>query len=353
MRPPPEASAFALAQRNFDLIPAERRDAWFDAFRRARRASLPLPERVIVELANTCNLDCPMCRVGAHGVNLDRVMSLEDLERVATALFPTAREVRLNGLGESTLIPGFDRYLDVIGRHDVSLELITNGTGEVQIYNRLVGRGATLLYSWDAATPSRFEALRRGARWGAVEQTVRRVAEHAHGLRRAGLLHLLFTLQPVNRDDLPGVVALARELGVPSVLVNVAKLSDPSWARGLRQEIEAAFRAAQTQAEASGVRLFLPDQVAGVPLTGRGGMRTSAAGCDRPWKEVVIRWDLNVQVCNMFNPYTTGNLRLRPFPDIWEGAFAQAFRDNLNGPARHPYCEGCAYIGAVYARKTS
>ena len=64
-----------------------------------------------------------------------------------------------------------------------------------------------------------------------------------------------------------------------------------------------------------------------------------------------MRWDLDVQVCNMFNPYAYGNLALHSVDRVWRGAFAQAFRANVNTSSRHPYCQGCAYIGEVYVRK--
>src|SRR5205085_1633093 len=134
---PPDSGAFALAFRNFDPIPYEQRQAWLSPFQRARKLDdVPWPERVIVEIANTCNLDCPMCRVGWQGVDLRRVMSLDRFRRVAADLFPRAREVRLNGLGESTVVPDFTDYLDVLDEYPVSVELITNGTGARSIYRR-------------------------------------------------------------------------------------------------------------------------------------------------------------------------------------------------------------------------
>ncbi len=348
---PPDAHAFSLAQRNFDAIAQDHRAAWHHAFRRARRGLVPMPERVIIEIANTCNLDCPMCRVGEHGVNLERVMPIGQFADIARALLPTARDVRLNGLGETTLVPGFRSYLDVLERFSVNLELITNGTGSAAAYERIVTSGGTILFSWDAASPARFEALRRGARYTDIAATVRAVSEAARLSGRRDGLHLLFTLQPANRSDLPAVVEMAAELDVANVVVNVAKLRDVGWQAEHRDDVLSAFADAERVAARCAVRLFLPDRFGNDSVPLRSAMPTSASGCDRPWKEVVIRWNLDVQVCNMFNPYVYGNLHLRSFPSIWEGAFAAAFRENVNTSACHPYCRGCAYIGDVYARK--
>lgn len=349
---PPESHALVLAQRNFDTLPKAERTHWSSRFQAARSSeSLPWPERVIIELANTCNLDCPMCRVGAQGVNLARIMPLKSFQELAAQLFPHVREVRLNGLGESTLIPDFGAYLDVIRDHSVQVELITNGTGAVPLYTRMVEEGATLLFSWDAAHPALFERLRRPARWDALVGTLRAVAEVARRLRREQQLFLLFTLQGANRAELPALVELAAAWGIPHLLVNVVKQRSDAWIQPHLEELLGVFADAEARAKRLGVRLFLPDTLAGqrVPLASTS--RTAGSSCDRPWKEVVIRWNLDVQVCNMFNPYTYGNLSLRPFEHIWHGAFAQVFRENINTSRCHPYCKGCYYLKDVYVRK--
>ncbi len=349
---PPESHALILAQRNFDAMPKAERSHWSSRFQQVRRAeALPWPERVIIELANTCNLDCPMCRVGAYGVNLARIMPLESFKALAAQLFPRVREVRLNGLGESTLIPNFGEYLDVIREHPVQVELITNGTGPVLLYTRMVEEGATLLFSWDAAQPALFERLRRPARWGVLVSTLRAVADIARRQQREEQLFLLFTLQGANRAELPALVERAAEWGIPHLLVNVVKQRSDAWIQPHQEELLATFAEAEVRAQRLGVRLFLPDTLAGhrVPLASTS--RTAGSGCDRPWKEVVIRWDLDVQVCNMFNPYTYGNLSLRPFEHIWHGAFAQVFRENINSLRCHPYCRGCYYLKDVSVRK--
>lgn len=349
---PPDSGAFALSFRNFDPLPPVERPAWLEVFQRARTIDdTPWPERVIVEIANTCNLDCPMCRVGRQGIDLRRVMPLDHFRRVATELFPRAREVRLNGLGESTVVPDFPRYLDVLDEYPASLELITNGTGDPSVYRRMLNAGATLLFSWDAATPALFEALRRPTKWNTVVHILGEIASYARLHRRSEQMHLLFTLQPANVRELSALIQCAVAWDVPHVVVNLAKLSDDAWLERRSEEILEEFAAAEEAARRASIRLFLPDQLGQRSVTLASACQTSASGCDRPWKEVVIRWDLDVQVCNMFNPYTYGNLALRSFERIWRGAFAQAFRAHVNEITRHPYCRGCAYIGEVYARK--
>ena len=351
----PDSNAFALAQRNLSLLPPEIQPAWQRSILAGRSLQdLPWPERVIIELANTCNLDCPMCRVGAHGADLRRIMPLEDFRRLLLRLATiSVRDIRLNGLGESTLVPGFDAYLDLLAGQEVTVELITNGTAPPRVYRRMVDDGATLLFSWDAAEPALFEKLRRGARWARCLEILTAVARYARDAGREDLVHLIFTMQAGNVDQLPPLVELAAARGIAHVLVNMVKLPDDGWQQRKQRQVRESFRAAHEVASARGVSLYLPESAAGEGCALPSVCRTSATGCDRPWRELVVRWDQEVQVCNMFNPYSYGNLRLHSLEHAWRGPFARAFRDAVNTTNQHPYCRGCCYIGDVYEKKNT
>ena len=65
-----ESSAFALDRRNFDYLPDEQAAHWRAAFLRVRADLAQGPTKLILELLNSCNFDCPMCRVGEHGIDL-------------------------------------------------------------------------------------------------------------------------------------------------------------------------------------------------------------------------------------------------------------------------------------------
>lgn len=346
----PDSSACALAQKNFEVLPLSIRRAWTNAFCDSKHLdSTPWPERLIIEIANTCNLDCPMCRVGEYGINLKRVMSLERFKSLGP-LFQNAKEVRLNGLGESTLVPDFELYIDELERFPVSIELITNGTGPVAHYTRLLDLGGTILFSWDAATPNLFEQLRRPARWPALVAQLTAVSRYASEEGRSTQICLLFTLQPANIKELVPLLELALQWKIQNVIVNIAKLADDCWLARLQSSIAEEFERADKCAHDLSLNLYLPDQIGTQKLALPSVCQTSAAGCNRPWKELVIRYDMEVQVCNMFNPYSYGNLQIHSPERVWRGGFAQAFRATINTTERHPYCQGCAYIGEVYAR---
>jgi radical SAM protein with 4Fe4S-binding SPASM domain len=348
---PPEGGAFALSQRNLDALPDEARDRWARAITQGSPRSSPaLPERLILELLHACNLDCPMCRVGELGVDLDRRMPFDLFCRIADELFDHVREVRLNGLGETTLLPDLDRYLDVLDRRSVRIELITNGTGKLAIYERLVAGGGTVLVSWDAARPDVFERVRRPARFAPLVEAMEELGNIAARLGRRDALHLLYTLQPGTERELPGIVELAHRFGMPSVIANIAKLSAKDWLRRVEAAALEAFAEADRTASRLGVKLSLPDQLGAHRIDLPSAMPSAARGCDRPFKEAVIRWNGDVQVCNMFNPWVYGNVLLGPFERSWKSGFAHAFRTQFRTEPGHPYCKECCYLAGVHER---
>lgn len=344
------ANLLEIVQRNGHVLPSDRRDAWMSEMTRPVRSAerVPWPERIILELANTCNLDCPMCRVGEFGVASERFMSRDLFEQVADELFPHAREVRLNGLGEATLVPWFHDCLERVSRAGMHGEIITNLTCDDETISRLIAARFVVLVSWDAATPSLFEKLRRPARFESQLAKLRMLFAVADSAKLRDHLHLLFTLQRGNIDELSGMVQLAADVGIPNVLVNVVKLQDESWIAAVAARIESALDDARAEAGRTGVHLTLPDHIGPLRLHGGGVLPSSAAGCDRPLREVVIRWNGEVTVCNMFNPYTYGHLGRHGFERCWNGSIAQAFRRLVNTRKKHPYCEGCHYVHGVY-----
>ncbi|MEQ1735939.1 MAG: SPASM domain-containing protein [Rhodoglobus sp.] len=346
------ANMLELVERNGHGLPPERRRRWMIEMTRPAAAveRRPDPERLILELANTCNLDCPMCRIGEFGVDATRFMARELFDRCAADLFPRVREVRLNGLGEATLVPWFEHCIDRVRDAGLHGELITNLTCAEATMRRLVEARFVVLTSWDAATPALFEKLRRPAVWQEQRARLQTLAALAARARTSDHLHLLFTLQRANVAELPGVVELAADVGVPNVLVNVVKLRDERWVERARPDILRSIEVARELAHARGIALTLPDHVGELSLHGAGVLPTSARGCDRPHKEVVVRWNGELTVCNMFNPYAYGHLERHGFDRSWNGSLAQAFRRLVDGPDPHPYCEGCYYVHGVYKR---
>ena len=342
-----DSNAVALSMRNFGSMPHEVAAEWSSQFALQKQSEIPFPKKAIIEIANTCNLDCPMCRVGQFGVNLNRVLPLEKFTEIINQL-QGVEIVRLNGLGESTLVPDFNKYLQILFDRKIIVELISNGSGKEEHYQSILENNGVVLISFDAAEKEIFESLRRPANWEIYTDKLISLAKFAKNIKALDRLFLLFTLQKQNINQTSKLVEKCCEWNIHNIIVNVVKLSQTDWILQRILDIKNDFQVATQLAEQNNIALLLPAEIEGINLEIKNSIQTSACNCKMPWEEIVIRWNGDVQVCNMFNPYTYGNIFLNDLETIWNNSFANLFRKYINTKMKHPYCNGCVYIKDAY-----
>lgn len=340
-----DANAFSLDRINFDILDDHSAQIWRAEFLKSKRKHRPQPSRLIIEILNSCNLDCPMCRVGQHGVDLKRQMKMDDFRTILDQ-FASVRTVRLNGLGESTLVPNFCDYIDELRRRSIDVELITNGTATNKTYQKILEYNGKLFFSWDAAIPATFEKLRRPATWKSCLNALKRACAYKDS-SGSGQVGLLFTLQKSNVTEFARVVELAAGVGADSVQLNVMKGGSLRWIDSDFPEISSQISLGSQLGREGEVSVLVPDQINGRKIGGEVQI-TSGTFCSAPNTEAVIRWNGDVQVCNMFNPYILGNVFGLGFNHAWESVFSEVFLKKLNTSSCHPYCKNCAYMPKAY-----
>lgn len=333
---------------NLADLPPALRQRWLLGFLSALNTPGPEPEpprSVVFELANTCNFACEHCGVGASDAG-ERWMDPRRLKVWAGQICSKTDLVRINGLGEATLHPRLGECVEILAEYPGSREIITNLSAPMETYRMLLAAGYVILGSWDAATESTFERIRRGACFEDLRTKVPKLVDAA-GAAGAPDPVLLFTVRPENVGEVAATVSLAADMGVRRLTVNVLRLATgEDWTARCFRELLAAFEAASETADRRGVMLALPDHLGSEPLGLPMSMRSAGAGCQFPWTQVVVRWDGRLTSCNMMNPYSFGHLESRDFTESWGGALARCFRSVANTADRHPYCAGCYFLHA-------
>ena len=345
-----DSNALALEIRNFGILPPHLTKDWMLNFTSIEESKLPHPNKAIIEIINSCNLDCPMCRVGEYGVNYNRVLHINDFRKVISQI-KGLKTVRLNGLGESTLIPNFEEYLDFLFEYKLHVELISNGSGKIELYKKILDNGGAVIISWDAAEPRIFETLRKPAKWNEYTDNLRKLTAII-SKNSLSNISLLFTLQKSNINQLSKLVSKSVDWKIINIIVNVIKDNSTKWGEVQLIEVQKEFVLANKLASQLGVNLFLPSQIFGYKIQDVNSYNTKHEGCKMPWKEVVIRWNGDVQVCNMFNPYIYGNIHLNSFNEVWNNLFANLFRKMVDTEMKHPYCLNCVYFEEAYKIKS-
>lgn len=336
----------------------------------------PMPRALQVEVTAACNLRCRMCLV-RYRPALDRAsasLSFEAFRAIVDGL-PEVEEVTLQGLGEPLLAPDLFRMIEHASARGIRVGFNTNATLLTRATaERLVDAELDwLCVSLDGATAATYEAIRDGARLARVEANVRGLVDVMRARRAARpRLSLVFVAMRRNVAELPDVVRLAADWGVPTVRVQNLSHSfsdtDPAGAyREIRDhaahealwqgasapadggaDVAAtrAFARARAVAAGTGVALRLPSLEESPAARPPG-----TPGCDWPWHSAYVRHDGKVQPCCMLmggDRAILGDARADGFAAVWRGPAYEAFRAALATSAPPAVCRGCSMYRGVF-----
>jgi radical SAM protein with 4Fe4S-binding SPASM domain len=317
----------------------------------------PFPTELYFEVTNRCNLPCQTCVRTFNLHEPERDPLPQELRQAAAAL-PTLRRVVLHGIGEPLLnknLPEMIRFAKAQGAwvlfnsNGVLLDrvwqdtLITCGLDELRI-------------SIDAATPETFRSI-RGA--PAFERIVRNLKEFVARKVERGVTHPRLSLWMVamrsNLAELPALVDLAAEIGVPEVyfqrLVYNA-LGMAQQAESLHGETEGEVAAiiaeAVRRAEQRGVVLRASGATTPLASLRAGDARRPWSPCRRPWDTVYVTAHGKVLPCCVapfahqdFQSLVLGDLGQQSIEAIWHGERYQEFRRRHQSDDPHPCCRTC------------
>ena len=328
--------------------------------------AIDFPERLTLEMTSYCNLRCRMCPKTAGHVNtsVNKVIHREVLERVIP-LFPRIETLHLSGLwGEVFLHP--DLYLEILKKaKEAGCEVRTISNGALmtrEVAEKIVEFGLDdLTISIDAATPETYKEIRIG---GDFKKLVKRIKRLQKIKKKRGVekpvLHFGFVGMKRNIRELPGLVKLAAELHVNSVILQgMGEYEDTrgeSVAFHYRDLGREVYEEAVDIGRKAGVEvaLFPPDQFdeSSLHINPHRGTREDVIeipsgyrkDCDVPWKETVITTEGNVlPCCSSSRP--VGNILDSPFEEIWVSEPYQMFRKRLLSSDPPLMCKACTGIG--------
>ena len=330
--------------------------------------SPPLPRELQVEVTGACNLACRMCLV-RYRAKLGRregAMCFHTFKALVDEL-PELERITLQGLGEPLLAPDLFQMLDYAARRGVRMGFNTNGTLLTRERSRrLVELGLDWLHvSLDGATRESYEAIRDGSDFERVRGNVIGLVE---AMRELGAerpaLSLVFVAMRRNVHELPELVRLAADWGVPRVWVQNLSHSfsdtDPSGAyRQIRSfhaeealwadsnpDAERLFAAARAVAEERGIELRLP-RLKEPPAARVDG----APGCHWPFEAAYVTHDARVQPCCMVmgsDRAVLGEVAEGGFARVWAGDAYRDFRGALLTDEPPEVCAGCSLYRRVF-----
>ncbi len=339
-----------------------------------------LPEVISLHTTDRCNLRCVMCprseRVGRSSLARDA------LRRVCDALFPAARKAIVTGNQGEPMVADFDVVVDAAQRHEVPLDLVTNGTlltGER--YAAIEAALRHLNVSIDSHLPEVYERIRVGGRFDLLRRNLEEIAQR----RRASIRPPLWTFSAVvmrsNLDHLAGLVEFAADLGADAVILQPLRqfvrriehedvigdggseyrsgrgsgCPDPFRGRQeMRQRLDARFDEARRAARARRINLYFSDfqfpAVESRPLRREEeDLADSRKMCWYLLRGMSIYDNGAVYPCNHPTDYCRGDVHREDVRELWNGAKMRSLRRahfSLQGTL---FCSGCLHAAYLPA----
>jgi MoaA/NifB/PqqE/SkfB family radical SAM enzyme len=322
-----------------------------------------LPHELYVEVTNRCNSHCRACVRTFRKPEPLRDLTLAEFESIVSQ-FPALERVVLHGIGEPLLVADLSAMIHAVKRRFPSAAVLFNSNAVLldEGWRRSLIEVGLDEYriSMDGATAATYARI-RGI--DAYDRVVDNLHAFSWLAREAGHPRLSFWLTAMreNLDELPDLVDLAADIGIPEVYVQRLVLTrrglaskEHSLYGQLHKRQEAALAEAARRAEIHGIAfrasgLSTPWESLGVrdgPLGASHGRPWS--GCFRMWRSTYVTANGSVLPC-CISPFSTadydglilGNILRTPFADIWNGSKYVARRTALHtDQPLHP-CEGC------------
>lgn len=308
-----------------------------------------LPQIMMIEPTNLCNLRCPLCPTGNRGLQRRKgFMEMGLYRRILAETDGALERLRLYNFGEPFLHPHIFEMISLAQGAEVKTLVSTNGlvfADARQVDALIDSRLDRLRVSIDGASQQTHQQYRVGSQLETILQGVELLLQRQRlREKKRPRVELQFIVMRHNEHELPEMRSLAKSLGVPLRIksVGLGSLVQP------RAEQPGAPVAQPAPPEQDPAR-WLPvgsaaprryDQHGGVLTLAGGGM---PAMCDHPWHRLVVNWDGSATACCYdheglfaFGSATHGIRRL------WNGAGIQNLRRAMRRGDLPEVCLSCS-----------
>lgn len=189
------------------------------------------PFRMSFSIDNTCNLECPSCRVSKilTSTSSFQKSALRVMKNIFDVIFekPHTDEVFLtmDGAGEifhssvyRQLFENTPEFRDLENWPNVKFVLCTNGTmmtPKIQNkYDYILDRSSDFRFSIDAGNEESYKIVRKGGDWNMLWDNINYLYENRISKMRQGCWSFNLILQKDNYESLPELVAIANSYEV-------------------------------------------------------------------------------------------------------------------------------------------
>lgn len=287
------------------------------------------PISIMIEPISRCNLQCPLCPIGARELKRDLgVMSLENYVRILDNVGRYVKVIALWNQGEPTINDQLPEMISEATKRGIYTMVSTNGNllHRRNLIPRLLDAGLSeLIFSIDGLTPDSYKIYRIGGNLDVVIENLRetRRLRDARGSKTPRLIMQWLPMKH-NQHEIPYLRAKAKEWGADSVEIKTTQVYTDDQASQYLPDLEELRRYERKGQEWETKRTY--------------------QSCKRLWFSTMIDWNGNVVPCcfDKDEQFLMGNALTQDFRDIWHGERYNAFRTKLITKGRvEEMCRNC------------
>ena len=324
-----------------------------------------LPTQVYLEVTNRCNSLCVSCPL-----TYDHFLRFEPKHHLSWAQFrqivdqiPQIERAVLHGIGEPLLNPELPRFIAYLKGRGAQVLFNTNGVLlDERRGDALAEAGLDeLRVSLDAVTPELYRKLRGINKLPQIVANLRAFMQRHAGQDRPRVSLWMVGMQD-NLEQMPDLVRLADELGVPEVYLqrlvffgDGERIADDTTMvpeQSLYGTLEQRQAELVLGCEALARELGLVFRASGA-TTPHESIAVKGAhpwqGCFRPWALIYVTANGNLLPCCIapfaapdYSSLLLGNLLSRPLAELWNGQPYQALRGAVLSESPAPWpCQSC------------
>ncbi len=288
------------------------------------------PITVSIEPTTACNLRCPECPSGLRAFSRPTGnLKADFFRKTVDELYRELIYLIFYFQGEPYINPQFLEMVTYAHQRGIYTITSTNGhfLNDANARRTVESGLDRLIISVDGTTQEVYEQYRKAGDLEVVLQGARNVVKWKRQLKST-TPHLIFQFLVVkpNEHQIPEVQHLAKEIGVDEVKLKTAQVYDYKNGHPLIPDQEKYARYQQQADGTYRVKNKLLNH------------------CWKLWHSCVITWDGIVVPCcfDKDAQHQLGDLKDRPFREIWQGELYQQFRQQLlNGRDKIDICTNC------------